>query len=71
MVDVLNAIPVRLFMDNGNTHTIPAYKVLMEVLVQKQTPYASAKKGDTISFTNDVDVRVTNPDSFSGLLIYF
>ena len=42
--DGINAIPVKLFVDNGATHTAPAYKDLMKTLVQKQTLYPSAKK---------------------------
>ncbi|MGV8108289.1 ComEC/Rec2 family competence protein [Methanospirillum sp.] len=79
MVDVLNAMPVDLFVDNGATHTAPAYKDLMKILVKKQTPYATAKKGDAIPFTDDVKVQVTNPgilsddlneDSLALLLTY-
>lgn len=79
MVDVLNAIPVKLFVDNGATHTAPIYKDLMKVLVQKQTPYASAKTGDMIPFAEDVNIEVTNPgiisddlneDSLAFLLTY-
>jgi hypothetical protein len=44
MVDILNAIPVKFFVDNGATHSAPAYKDLMEILVQKQTPYAQQKR---------------------------
>lgn len=79
MVDVLNGIPVKLFVDNGATHTAPAYRDLMKVLVKKQTPYASAKKGDSIPFTKDVKIQVTHPvflsddlneDSLALLLTY-
>lgn len=42
-VDVINAIPVKLSVDNGVIHSAPADKDLMVVLVQKQTMYPSAK----------------------------
>lgn len=39
-VDVINAIPVKLSVDNGVIHSAPADKDLMVVLVQKQTMYS-------------------------------
>lgn len=65
MVDVLNEIPVQLFVDNGATHTTPVYRDLEKVLVKKQIPYANAGWGDVIPFTDDVHIEVTHPDYLS------
>ena len=47
-VDVINAIPVKLSVDNEVIHTAPADKDLMKILVQKQTLYPSAKKKEIL-----------------------
>lgn len=66
MRDILNAIPVYLFVDNGAVHTTPTYRTLIKTLIQKQIPYAVAKKGDLIPFTDDITLQVTSPAALSG-----
>lgn len=66
MSDILNTLPVGLYVDNGATHTTPAYRNLEKALIKKQTPYATATKGDKIPFTDDIAIRVTSPDELSG-----
>jgi len=66
MSDILQALPVSLYVDNGATHTTPAYRNLEKALIKKQIPYATAKKGDTIPFTDDMTILVTSPDELTG-----
>jgi len=66
MVDVLNAFPVHLFVDNGAKHTTPVYRDLMKVIEKKQIPYTTAKKGNVIPFADTVSVTVTNPTFLFG-----
>jgi hypothetical protein len=62
---------VKMSVDNGVIHSVSADKDCMVVLVQKQTPYATARKEDTISFTDDVSEKVPTPESLPALSIHF
>jgi len=66
MIDIINAMPVDVYVDNGATHTSPAYRNLMKLLLKTQLPYATVEKGQSIPFTDDVSIKVTNPDGLSG-----
>ena len=68
MVDVINGIPVNLYIDNGANNTVPIFRDLMKTLVRKQIPYKPAKTGQLIPFTDDMSIKVTYPDSLSGNL---
>ena len=49
MVDVLNAIPVRFYMDNGQPHTTATYRSLLSTLQQRTDITYLAAKPRTIS----------------------
>ncbi|HOL41339.1 MAG TPA: MBL fold metallo-hydrolase [Methanospirillum sp.] len=66
MTDILNAIAVSLFIDNGAIHTSPTYRTLMKTLIEKQIPYGVAREGDLIPFTDDITIRVISPAELSG-----
>ena len=66
MVDIIKSMPVDVFVDNGATHTAPAYRDLMKLILRKQTPYATVEKGQSIPYADDVSVKVTNPEGLSG-----
>jgi beta-lactamase superfamily II metal-dependent hydrolase len=66
MVDVLNAFPVGLYVDNGETHTSKTYENVMSKLNTKQIPYAEVISGKTIPFADGITVQVMNPSSLTG-----
>jgi len=66
MNDVLNAFPVALYVDNGETHTSKTYENVMSTLQQKQIPYAEVTSGKTIPFADGITVDVLNPSSLIG-----
>jgi len=63
MVDVLNAFPVGLYVDNGETTNTKTYENVMSTLKQKQVPYAEVKTGKVIPFVEGITVDVLNPTS--------
>lgn len=63
MVDVLNAFPVNLYVDNGETTNTKTYENVMSTLQKKQIPYAEVKTGKTIPFAEGITVDVLNPTS--------
>lgn len=65
MVSVINSIPVKKYIDNGAIHTSKTYENLMSALVNKQIPYAEAKKGDSFTLGN-TRVEVTSPQLLTG-----
>jgi competence protein ComEC len=66
MIDVLNAFPVGLYVDNGEMTNTKTYETLMSVLKQKQIPYAEVKTGKVIPFADGITVDVLNPTSDKG-----
>jgi competence protein ComEC len=66
MVDVLNAFPVSLYVDNSETTTTATYENVMSTLKSKQTPYAVVTTGKTIPFVDGITVNVLNPSALTG-----
>ncbi len=66
MMAVLNAFPVKLYIDNGEKTTTPTYKNLMKKLVSANIPYTVVKTGATIPFVNRISIQVDNPGSLTG-----
>jgi len=63
MVDVLNAFPVGLYVDNGESTASQTYVDLMSLLQKKKIPYIEVKTGKTIPFADGIPVEVLNPTS--------
>ena len=63
MVDVLNAFPVGLFVDNGESTASQTYVDVMSLVQKKQIPYEEVKTGKTIPFADGISVEVLNPTS--------
>lgn len=66
IIPVLNAFPVKLYIDNGNKTATSTYKNLMKKLVSANIPYAEVKAGVTIPFVNGISVQVDNPGLLTG-----
>lgn len=65
-MDILNAFPVSLYVDNDETTTTATYENVMSTLKFKQTPYAVVTTGKTIPFADGISVQVLNPFSLAG-----
>lgn len=63
MVDVLNAFPVGLYVDNGESTASQTYVDVKSLVQKKQIPYTEVKTGKTIPFVDGIPVEVLNPTS--------
>jgi competence protein ComEC len=67
MPAVLKQEKTGVFIDAGDTHTTPAYEVLLKTIEKYQIPYRIVHEGDQIDLDPGVSIRVLSPDStYSG-----
>ena len=59
--EVLEAIPVKAFMDSGMTHTTRSYAKVMELVEQKEIKYIAGKAGRTLRLGAEVELTLLHP----------
>ena len=59
--EVLEAIPVKTYLDNGMTHTTAAYDAVMALVESKQVTYRTAKRGQRYKLDKNVQISVMHP----------
>lgn len=62
MKDVVEQIPIKLYIDNGLPHTTQTYLDLMAAIEAKQVPYKPAKNGQTYKLDDGIVLTVLFPD---------
>lgn len=63
LITILNDFPVKRVLDSGQTQTTPTYETFLNLVDQKNIPYKTPKKGQTIDFDPDLKIEVLNPPS--------
>lgn len=68
MDEVLEALPAKLYIDNGLTHDTDTYNKLMALVEARKIAYKPAKVGQTFNMDSGVKLTVLNPagDPISG-----
>jgi len=61
MVEVLNGMPVKLFMDNGMTHTTKTYQNTMAAVEERGIAYRTATPGSTLKLNDEAWFEVLFP----------
>ncbi|MDI6875772.1 MAG: ComEC/Rec2 family competence protein [Methanomicrobiales archaeon] len=61
MVPVLEAVPVRQFVDAGYPHTTGTYENMLATIDRLDIPYRTPTRGDTLAWDPAVRVAVLNP----------
>lgn len=61
MNDVLLAIPTKLYVDNGLTHTTATYNTLMRTVELRGIPYKAALAGQTYNLDDGIKLEVLAP----------
>ena len=59
--DVINAFPVKVYLDNGQPHTTRTYNSLMKLVEDKNLTYISAKNGRVFNLGSEVTLEVLHP----------
>ncbi len=61
MAAVLEAVPVRQFVDAGYPHTTETYENMLVTIDRQDIPYRTPTRGDTLAWDPAVRVAVLNP----------
>ena len=61
MKSVLNAFPVKRFLDSGRVYSSATYKHLLETIKQHNIPFTKAVRGQTIEVEPGIVLTVLNP----------
>jgi beta-lactamase superfamily II metal-dependent hydrolase len=59
---LLKRIRVKEVIDNGDTHTSPAYEQYLTALERQEIPYRSVRAGDLIDLDPALTIRVLSPE---------
>ena len=62
MADVVNHFPVKLYTDNGLTHTTQTYLLLMQAIEAREIPYRVAEVGQTYTLDDGAKFEVLFPN---------
>ena len=65
---VLEAFPVKRYVDSGRVHTSQTYVKLLEAIDAKNVPFEVATIGDTYRFNSGVSLRVVHTDANAALI---
>lgn len=65
---VLEAFPVKRYVDSGRVHTSQTYVKLLETIDAKNIPFEVATIGDTYRFDSGVSLRVVHTDANAALI---
>jgi PGF-pre-PGF domain-containing protein len=60
---ILNDFPIGKFIDSGYTHTTQTYEDMLNMILSKNIPFTTVKRGDKINFASGIVVQVLNPGS--------
>ncbi len=61
MLDVLDKIPVRLYIDPGTEHSTDAYRNLLEKVKEKKVPYQVMRAGKVLKLGDEATLTVLSP----------
>lgn len=61
MIAVLDAFPVRLYVDPGTSHSTDAYKSLLEKVQTKHIPYQVLRAGKVLKLGEEASLTVLSP----------
>lgn len=61
MKRVLDRVPVRNFLDSGQSHTSATYERMLETIKKKQVRFITARRGQTFDLDSGVKIEVLNP----------
>jgi competence protein ComEC len=59
--EVVDAFPIKLFVDNGMSHTTRTYNRLMQIIEEKEVSYLTAKNGQIFNLGNEVTLEIIHP----------
>ena len=59
--EVLEAIPVKAYLDSGMTHTTRSYAKVMDLVEKKEITYISGKSGRTLRLGAEVELTLLHP----------
>lgn len=60
LIPVLNSIEIGQFYDSGKVHTSQTFEEMLTLIDEKNIPYNVPKTGDSITFDDDLQVKVLN-----------
>ncbi|MFJ5767910.1 MBL fold metallo-hydrolase [Lysinibacillus sp. NPDC093210] len=60
LIPVLNSIPIEQFYDSGKVHTSQTFEEMLSLIDTNNIPYNVPKTGDSITFDNELEVKVLN-----------
>ncbi|MFC7060785.1 S-layer homology domain-containing protein [Halobacillus seohaensis] len=66
LIDVLEQVKVNKVLDSGKTHTTDTYLEYLQLIDQKNIPFAEATAGETLNFDNLLDIKVLNSKNSSS-----
>lgn len=68
LITILNDIPVEQVLDSGQVHTTSTFEDFLNLIDQKNIPYAAAERGQTINLDPMLKIEVLSPPAthFSG-----
>ena len=59
--EVLEAIPVKAFLDSGMTHTTQSYQKVMKLVEEKNITYIAGKTGRILRLDDEIELKVLHP----------
>jgi competence protein ComEC len=61
LITVLNAVPVKQILDNGQTYTSQTYENFLTIIHQKNIPFKIAERGQKINIDPRLKIDVLSP----------
>ena len=61
--EVLESIPVKLYLDNGLPHTTKTYAKVMELIEQKEIRYIEGKRDQEFNLGKEVKLQIIHPQN--------
>jgi len=60
---ILNDFPIGKFIDSGYPHTTQTYEDMLNMILSKNIPFSTVKRGEKINFASRIVLQVLNPGS--------
>jgi competence protein ComEC len=68
LITILNDIPIKQILDSGQTHTTQTFENYLNLIDQKNIPFSTAERGQTIDLDPAIKIEVLSPPAtlFAG-----
>jgi competence protein ComEC len=61
LIAILNDIPVKQILDSGQVHTAPPFEAYLKLIDQKNIPFNTAQRGQSINLDTKLKIEVLSP----------